>query len=325
MREQHALAAPQLLIDGQPSPRDLIRRAPIDGRRVSVTNATQSSLQLDGQPSVTVEPDELGLRLAELRESHARIRLVNERADGAEAVRDYVIRVLVPEVDALTAVDAAFATTIGADPTPRDLDLFADAVRKSGTARPYGSALHGFVLALLVKDEQISGSGLEFATYRDRMSAALEEFAHYPDEPLARAAAGVIRFNLNVLEPGMWHSGIRELDRCVDDLRSVIRGSSRSLSTANEGRHETRACPVDKTTHTLLQLHADLDSSSRAKGAALALMRLADAPRTTKADAAKARALSLFVRADPPTREQLRAARALRHDPLFGRFAAGLL
>lgn len=323
LRQAHRLDAPQLLLAGEPAGRETAHREPIDSRLVSAVNATRIRVGVDGAAMRVVDDRALASVLAGLRDGVAEVELANERADGATAPRDFRVRVAVAELEHLDWVEERFADIVSADPQIREADEFAAAVSAADTAGPYASALHGYLIALLQKDERIRGAGFEFEKHRSRMSAALEELRHYR-RPLARAVAGVIRFNLNLFVPPFWVAGIRELDICAIRLRSLASG--REVNESPTGNEEpVGECPVDQMTHTLLQLNGDLERDDRRRSATTSLLRLAGAPRTTPADAAKARALGLWDAGTALSEDQRRAAQALVNDHLFGSFAGRLL
>lgn len=325
LRSAHPLAAPMLIIDGRMRSPDMMM--PVRGRvvasAVETANATSLALSVDGGPPAPVSPTQLGVRLASIERGVAQIQLRNERADGAEVLRTFDLHFAIPRFDDLDAADAAFGEAVGSQTAAEDLDRFSARVAGLTTAIPYAGALHAYLRGILLKDGRLSGLGLEFAKHRDHLSEALHEMAFYPDRPLARAVAGVIRFNLNEF-PSHTPSGIAELDSCAADLIALAerRQPPRDPRPIAE---RGGVCPVDDSTHALLQLHRDLSEASRRRAAVTALLRLASAPRTTPGDAAKARVLALGTSDQLTDEEQRRAAAALSNDHLFAEFAGTVL
>lgn len=325
VRSAHPLAAPMLVIDGRMrSPDTMIPvRDRVVASAVQTANATSLAVSVDGGPPAHLSPAELGVRLASIDFGVAQIHLRNERADGAEVTRTFDLNFAIPRGDELEAVDAAFAEAVGLQTAAEDLDRFAARVAGLMTAIPYASALHAYLRGILLKDGRLSGLGLEFAKHRDHLSQALHEMAFYPERPLARAVAGVIRFNLNEF---LSHapSGIAELDSFAADLIALAerRQPPRNLRPiAQRGG----VCPVDDSTHALLQLNRDLTDVSRRRAAVTSLLRMASSPRTTPADAAKARVLALGTADQLTDEEQRRAAAALSNDHVFADFASTVL
>lgn len=323
LRSRHPLQPPGLYLEGQHARRTHPVRKPLSAADILVTNTTEILLSLDGGTPVSVDFDGLVAALADIDHLLADIELVNRRADGPEARRTFRVRVDVVEATTLDAVDTAFQETVGPDPTPAMLDRFAAAARKTGAAS-YADALYGFVCGLLEKDRVLAGAGFPFAQHRDRLLGALSELSAYPGRPLARAAAGVARFNVNDFHHPWLVSGMASLDTCAVELRSLI-GASDDLPPASNGPTEGPGCPVDRTTDALVRTFSAGLSSDDWRATEVTLLRLASSPETTPADAAKARALALARAARHRGTEQRRAADALVNDPLFGPFAIGLL
>jgi hypothetical protein len=325
LRDAHPLAAPLLAIDGRPVAQlsTVALRSAIAPGSITTANATRAEVSIDGRSPERVSLGDLGGELEHLETALVRIDLWNERADGAEARRRFELSLAIPRSDELDAADRCFASAVGARTVPADLDRFADCVAGLSTAGAYADALHAYLRGILQKDGRLSGHGFEFARHRDELARAVHELDLQPGRPLADAVAGVARFNLNRL-PLPRPSGIPQLDACADDLVAVAQRrdapSTRAISTDVAGD-----CPVDDSTHALLQLHADLGERGRRRAALTALLRLAEAPRTTPADAVKARALALRARSEMTDDERRRSAAALVNDRLFGSFAATVL
>lgn len=321
LRSAHPVAAPTLILDGRMRPPDMM--IPVRGRvvaaAVETANATSLVLSVDGGPPARLSLAELRARLASIERGVAQVHLRNDRADGAEVSRTFKLHLAIPRGDELDAVDAAFAEAVGRQTAAEDLDRFSARVAGLRTAIAYAGALHAYLRGILLKDGRLSGLGLEFAKHRDHLSQALHEMAFYPERPLARAIAGVIRFNLNEF-PSHAPSGIAELDSCAADLIALAERRQPPRDLRPIAQHGG-VCPVDDSTHALLQLHRDLTDASRRRAAVTSLLRLASAPRTTPADAAKARVLALGTADQLTDEEQRRAAAALSNDHLFADFA----
>ncbi len=317
LRTEHPLGAPQLLVNGRPCASDKAVRRPLSAGAVCVMNTTTIDFSVDGGPSTSVDAAEVGEALAAVGTGHVQLVLHNERADGASAARAVVFDIRLADVRDLDAVESAFDETVSRRLTPSEADSFAERSLTATTAHSYAGALHKFLIALLQKDGRIGGSGLELSKYPARMNEALHELSQYPDRPLARAAAGVIRFNINLF--GGLASGIPELDRCVEQLTR----SSSDLDTNHPERlpSELKSCPVDDATDAILQASADLDEPRRSRAACTQLVRFASAVDTAPADAVKARALVLLASPESASDEYRHAAEALVHDPTFGGLA----
>ena len=276
---------------------------------------TRAGLSVDGGPVERRSAADLGVRLAAIEDGSVRIELTNERADGAQARRVFHLHFAVPRIDDLRAVDAAFARIVG----PRTMPRRSRSLLAAGGQPHVGHALCRGTACIPARDSQkdgrLKGTGLEFAKHRDHLGRALHEMAFYPERPLARAVAGLVRFNLNAL-PFPEPSGIPELDSCADDLARLARGAQPALATPHVVDPDG-VCPVDDVTHALLQFHRDLLDGSRRRAALTALLRIAAAAQTTPADAAKARALALGWTSELTDDERRRTAAALANDPLL--------
>lgn len=160
--------------------------------------------------------------------------------------------------------------------------------------------------------------------YRDRLSQALAELRHYHDRPLARAAAGVARFNLNAFSGTWTPSGIPQLDACAEQIAARV-GHPGNPSRMSTDAGAIGRCPVDRTTDAIVTNYAALAASSSARSAATSLLRIAAAPTTTPTDVAKARVLAMPPHGVALDAERRQAAQALANDPQFGAFAVELL
>ncbi len=285
LRHEHPVAAPTLVVSGtvcQVGEAVPIRTS-ITADSVSTANVTAALLSIDGKPVGPMTPNEIGSRLAAIKTGAVRVQLFNERADGACSCCTIDFRFLIPSADELNAVDDLFARVVGQKITLTSLDDFADGGDdQAGGARPYADGLHSDLRGILQKDGGLIGTHLPYATHRDHLGRALHELVQYPSRPLARAVAGVIRFNLNVFNEVV-PSGIPELDACVTDLAAFSRGEA-SRDPKRTPAEEGGVCPVDDATHTLIQLHRDLVDKTRRRAAVTALLRLAEAPQTISLD-----------------------------------------
>lgn len=324
LRDQHPLASPVVLLDGQPISSETAVRQELDEGRWSVANATAVEMRIDGGRWEEMRSGAFGSALGALRHGVVHVRLHNVRSDGAAVPpATFAITIDIADPEDLVSIESAFQERFREEATVEALDGFAADTSGTKTGLAYADALHGFVRALLHKDRRLAVPGVRWERHPDELNRALFELAAYPDRPLARAASGVARFNLNVFPVPSW-SAVPALDRCSALLSALCTGSSMN-PPASLDPVDTGSCPVDDVTHSLLQLTDDLADRDRRRAASTELAALASAGTTSPLDRSKANAILLARRDELPAQTAVEVARRLANDDIFGPVAHRVL
>ncbi|MEJ7784052.1 MAG: hypothetical protein WKF96_04545 [Solirubrobacteraceae bacterium] len=314
----HPLSSPRLLVGG-----DVVIGERIFHRRshpgtLEVANATEISVSENGGPSQPWSIAALRDTIAEASSVVLDVTLRNRRAgDGASAGDHVRLRLDIPDPAAVEAADRCFEELIACEELDEHrLDRFVDAVAESPGAARYGSALHEYGVALLIKDQaRGTADSLPFAAHREKLQRSLGVLRHFPERPVARAVCGFIRFALNDFADGNPRTGVRELDGCMDALGELASmGAPRPRSRMVPRSDVVGRCPTDHATSFILD-RWDLSAATQE------LVDNARAGATTPEDAAKCLALALRLVRDTSSARAGELARRLTNDPVFGAWA----
>jgi len=272
----------------------------------------------------------LARTLSGLRSAHCEIVLANRRAADATAVEArYTLEIGVPDLDDLDAIDAAFQAHLAVpNVTSPDIQRFDRATGGRASARPYASALADYVFTVIDKSRDPAMRSTDAPeTNRKRLERSLAELQEWPDRPLPRAVADVIRLNLNDFSSVAGSTGSSDLDTTNGLFADIAAGrASPRVPSADDHEAVRAACPIDQVTDRVVRaataLVAGEEISPNDAGDLELRARSVDSPY----DESKLLVLASMAtnrRRDRQLREDV--LRRLAHDHIFGPWARGQL
>jgi hypothetical protein len=302
------------------------RIAPAD---ILITNVTEITAELDGDPPRPCSVDELRAIIADVQARHVRLALRNERSeDRAAAEFAVTLTVQVPEEDELRRVDEAFVRELAVERMDmRCVVAFDDRTRDATSASAYRTALGDYALGVLAKEQDPTADAtLEFEEFAERFQRAIVVLRDFPDRPVAAAVLAVARLNLNDLRHDLTRSGIARLDRCAYLLGALAHGRAVELPPlTEEDPVAAPICHVDNATSELVNLANECWDAGSEAGLARVLERsqsrlLSPYDRVKFTAAAGAAALR-----HGQVELCRRAAGWISNDPVFGDWATTAL
>jgi|GEM_PF-1175849 len=254
---EHPLELPTLYVHGEPLLRESVLRAPVKESDVEVLQCTRCEVQADGGGWQTLSLPAFRQQLTQPVNSTWNVRLIHERAlDQAHTEEVYHIRFRIPDTPALNAVDKSFIQTLVLEELQHsDVKQFEAALPADAPSREYGGALGNYALGIILKERRSPPHApIGFEEFAVKMRSALETLKYF-NRPVALAACGSIRFNLNnfyecdittaaELEIGLRFFGSLAMKGAAVTDEHELSGQGQSSRCA--------ICPVDQVSHRLL-------------------------------------------------------------------------
>ena len=312
----HPLEPPRLLIAGQVVIGEKILRRPMQPDDLLVPGATEIACLEVGGKERKLSLQDLRAEVCSSTQATHVITLRHRRsADGAVAEERVRVRVDVPSAADLDLSDKAFEECF-ADGRVNDDGLmrFDNATNGQATGGSYVAALYNYCLFIQLRDGR-SGRPADTVEARQKAQSAHTVLCDYPERPLARALAALIRFSLNDFR--VWDlSGVPELDSCACAL-SQAAGSVVPPAPLTDLDPPSGSCLVDAVTKEILDAWADPESGSER------MELIAADPACSSDDRSKAGVLALLlIPVDAAISETMRPQGRTVPRPGFGRWVA---
>ena len=264
IRLTHPLELPQLYIFGRPVLKESVLRLPMEAEDVKLLQCTECEIQVDGGSWQRLSPERFVTEFIKVSNSSWNIRLLNERSlDSAVTQEKYHIRFRIPDPAVLDDIDEHFLKALVIDEiTHSNLETFHKNLPSDAPAREYAGGLGDLVLGILLKERSsIPRSPMGFDAFEVKMKSSLDVLKPF-DRPVALAACGCVRFNLNDFQDYGVATAV-EVDKGLRFFRdiameyqvAVAEGGDRQI--VQDG-NQCAICPVDHLTHRLLSACSQL-------------------------------------------------------------------
>lgn len=326
LSEVHPLDRPVLLLRGAAAPRQSVIRRSLDPKDIELVNTTHVRVHENGQHVQSIVWDDVPRMIAGSRRGVYRLKLENQEPRGS-AGAEYELRLAIADEAELDAADELFRQHLAVDlPTSVGIRLFKEQSEKLSTAGRYVDGLIEFVWGVIAKDDRTVARASPDDVLR-RFKRALAELEEYEDRPVARAGSTVCRFNLNDVRQITRRTGDPLMDGCIDLLRlAAIGGEWKDVPAPPPAVSRNPLCPIDVDTHRVLSAFEGLFAPGAQEREVENFASLAASTELISLDRVKlyviiAAALAKAGR----TEESTRYLRTLRHDAIFGGWAAGLI
>lgn len=258
LASEHPLGLPLLTLRGNLLARDVIIRVPEEASAWGVIRCDDCQVAEAGRQSRPVKVSGLPKMLAGRRQGRLEVTLMHRRtADEAEARSHYTITFAVPTMAEIEAIDTCFLKTVS--PSAISVEAAEEFFRRCsplpGPVREYAGALANYLIGCAIKEGREDGDHrLNFEHFKDKFSEALSVLSQVPS-PLARAVAGVIRFNLNefqsAAELGAWMPRLAIAGRFFLSPQEAVEPCAPSQALPDAG---ATGIPVDQVTECVARL-----------------------------------------------------------------------
>lgn len=326
LSEMHPLDRPVLLLRGAAAPRHSVIRRSLEPADIELVNTTHVRVHENGQHVRSIVWDDVPRMIAGSRRGVYRLKLENQEPRGS-AGAEYELRVSIADEVELDAADEMFRQHLAVDlPTSVGIRLFKEQSEQLSTAGRYVDGLIEFVWGVLAKDDRTAAHTSPDDVLR-RFKRAVAELAEYDDRPVARAVSTVCRFNLNDVRQITRRTGDPLMDGCIELMRLTATGGEwNTVAAPPPAASRNPLCPIDVDTHRVLSAFEGLFSSGAHEREVESFASLAASPELVSLDRVK---LYVIIAASLAkagrTEESIGYLRTLRHDPIFGEWAASLI
>ncbi len=256
----HRISRPLLLMDGREPAADAIVRT---SSRFDVSNATSTSIGIDGAAQHEVSLNKISGVLASCRDEIALVIITNAGEQRASPVSStYRLRFRIADRAVLRGVESAFVTNIVGRGLSLDaISNFLADRRCDGSAADYAEGFAAYCTGILVK-ERPEGQTITspHSHYRQLFGAALERLAPHRS-PLPQLICTIIRFALNDFTRSNL-TGYWDLDLALAMLRGP-NANLRAISAANHSSARRLICPLDDGSARILALAGRLFATER--------------------------------------------------------------
>jgi hypothetical protein len=326
LNEIHPLDRPVLLLRGAAARRHSVIRRSLDPGDIELVNTTHVRVHENGRHVQSIVWDDVPRMIAGSRRGVYRLKLENQEPRGS-AGAEYELRLAIADEAELDAADEMFRQHLAVDlPTSVGIRCFKEQSEELSTAGRYVDGLIEFVLGVLAKDDRTAAHTPPDDVLR-RFKRAVAELAEYDDRPVACAVSTVCRFNLNDVRQITRRTGDPLMDGCVELMRlTAMGGEWNNVTAPPPAASRNPLCPIDVDTYRVLSAFEGLFAAGAHECEVASFASLAASAELGSLDRVKlyviiAAALAKAGR----TEESLGYVRTLRHDPIFGEWAARLI